>query len=306
MSERMKNQTPVIFGEVLFDCFEDGSRVMGGAPFNVAWNLQALGVSPLFVSRVGDDAQGRQVLELMRRWKMETAAVQVDEALSTGEVQVTFKDGEPSYEIVAPRAFDAIRGNEVPLWPCSLLYHGTLALREASSRQALVDLRGRSSARVFLDVNLRAPWWKGDEVRALVSNAAWVKLNENELRELFPGKGTLTQRAQAFLEAHELERLIVTRGAQGAFAIDHHTGLFEVVPDTSGQVVDTVGAGDAFTSVLLMGLLRDWPLPLTLERAQAFASQIVGLRGATSTSPEVYEPFVREWETTPNQDSPRL
>ncbi|MBA1332725.1 carbohydrate kinase, partial [Candidatus Endoriftia persephone str. Guaymas] len=49
---------PIIFGEVLFDCFEDGSRVLGGAPFNVAWHLQALGAAPLFISRVGDDSLG--------------------------------------------------------------------------------------------------------------------------------------------------------------------------------------------------------------------------------------------------------
>ena len=46
---------PAVFGEVLFDCFADGTRVLGGAPFNVAWHLQAFGEAPLFVSRVGDD-----------------------------------------------------------------------------------------------------------------------------------------------------------------------------------------------------------------------------------------------------------
>ena len=50
---------PVIFGEVLFDVFpEEGNMVLGGAPFNVAWNLQAMGLAPHLVSRIGRDELG--------------------------------------------------------------------------------------------------------------------------------------------------------------------------------------------------------------------------------------------------------
>ena len=56
----MNPQHPCIFGEVLYDHFPDGQRVLGGAPFNVAWHLQAFGQAPRFVSRVGHDAEGRQ------------------------------------------------------------------------------------------------------------------------------------------------------------------------------------------------------------------------------------------------------
>ena len=58
-----QTQTPVLFGEVLFDCFEDGSRVLGGAPFNVAWHLQGFGLSPLLISCIGRDAEGQYVLD---------------------------------------------------------------------------------------------------------------------------------------------------------------------------------------------------------------------------------------------------
>ena len=62
----MKNSSrPCIFGEVLYDHFPDGSRVLGGAPFNVAWHLQAFGLAPRFISRVGDDAEGRKLRELL-------------------------------------------------------------------------------------------------------------------------------------------------------------------------------------------------------------------------------------------------
>jgi sugar/nucleoside kinase (ribokinase family) len=62
----MSATRPCIFGEVLFDHFPDGKRVLGGAPFNVAWHLQAFGEAPRFISRVGDDAEGDEIRTAMR------------------------------------------------------------------------------------------------------------------------------------------------------------------------------------------------------------------------------------------------
>ena len=76
----------VVFGEVLFDVFPGGEAVLGGAAFNVAWNLQGLGLAPLFVSRVGADELGRRVLDAMASWGMETRGVEVDSSRPTGRV----------------------------------------------------------------------------------------------------------------------------------------------------------------------------------------------------------------------------
>jgi len=97
-----------IFGEVLFDEFPDGNRVLGGAPFNVAWHLQAFSQTPLFISRVGNDSEGSQICKSMLNWGMNIDALQTDEKLPTGKVIVELEDGEPSYDIIAPAAYDAI------------------------------------------------------------------------------------------------------------------------------------------------------------------------------------------------------
>ena len=97
-----------VFGEVLFDHFPDGTRVLGGAPFNVAWHLQAFGQAPWFVSRVGADPEGAAVREAMRDWGMDTGGLQLDPRYPTGRVSVRFADGEPTYDIVRPCAYDAI------------------------------------------------------------------------------------------------------------------------------------------------------------------------------------------------------
>ena len=84
---------PLIFGEVLFDAFPDGSRVLGGAPFNVAWHLRALGLDPLLVSRVGADGAGDEVLRAMHDWQLDVSGVQRDPNHPTGRVPVTLEGG---------------------------------------------------------------------------------------------------------------------------------------------------------------------------------------------------------------------
>ncbi len=101
-----EQRRPVIFGEVLFDRFPDGSLVLGGAPFNVAWHLQAFGQAPLLISRVGDDPLGRQVRGAMLDWGMDTAGLQLDSAHATGTVEVRFDHGEPSYGPWPPACAD--------------------------------------------------------------------------------------------------------------------------------------------------------------------------------------------------------
>src|SRR5574343_1279323 len=101
-------QSPLIFGEVLFDHFPDGSRVLGGAPFNVAWHLQAFGLAPCFISRVGHDAEGQEIADLMAGWGMRRDWLQSDAHHATGSVQVSIDDGEPAYEIVKDSAYEFI------------------------------------------------------------------------------------------------------------------------------------------------------------------------------------------------------
>ena len=287
---------PLIFGEVLFDCFEDGSRVLGGAPFNVAWNLQAFGAKPLLVSRVGEDAPGREVRDRMQDWGMTCDGLQSDPVHPTGSVRVTFPKGEPAYEIVADRAWDFIDAERVPPGAPSILYHGSLALRSPASAAALETLKARHQAPVFVDVNLRPPWWQPDAVHHMLDQATHAKLNEHEVDRLAETGGDLRERARRLLERHQLDLVIVTRGRHGAFALEPGGDGASVTPAGNAAVVDTVGAGDAFTSVVLLGLLEGWTLATTLERAQTFASALVGVRGATVDHPDFYCPFLATWQ----------
>ncbi|MGZ5532766.1 MAG: carbohydrate kinase family protein [Methylomonas sp.] len=285
-----------IFGEVLFDHFPDGGRVLGGAPFNVAWHLQAFGLSPRFISRIGEDASGREIAALMDAWGMNRQGLQTDPEHPTGSVQVCFEDGEPHYDIVAGSAYDfidaSLLGEQSGL---GILYHGSLALRNPVAREALQVIKARHQGKIFVDVNLRPPWWDRELLLSLLHDADWVKLNEAELAALNPDGTDLESTMQSVCEEFDLETLVVTRGGQGAMACDRQRHLFAVRPQADVEVVDTVGAGDAFAAVLLMGLSERWPLAAMLERAQAFASAMVGKRGATVADRSFYQAISRQW-----------
>jgi fructokinase len=286
---------PIVFGEVLFDCFEDGPEVLGGAPFNVAWNLRGLGLEPLFVSRVGDDDAGRRILAAMDRWNLDPEGVQVDPLHPTGRVEVKTRAGEPSFEILEDRAWDYIAAPS-SLPPAGVLYHGSLALRGEVSRAGFTRIRKQVDAPVFLDVNLRPPWWEASLVERILEEAAVVKLNEDELVAIRPSRGQAgLDEARSLQGEYGISTLILTRGARGAVVLDSHGEEYAAGEREPAEVVDTVGAGDAFSSVMILGQLAGWPLATGLDRAHDFAAAVVGLRGATTVDPTFYDTFRRTW-----------
>jgi len=290
--------SPLIFGEVLFDRF-DGEEVLGGAPFNVAWHLQGFGLKPLLISRIGKDRLGQQVSKRMQQWGMEMKGVQIDFSRPTGTVEVKIQDGEPHYEILPHQAYDqidataartALEGQKI-----SLLYHGTLAMREPQSEHAYQTLQ-KCVRPIFVDVNLRTPWWKQDQVIGMLGKASWGKMNSDELFMLTRDKKRTDLKivAEKFRQDMGLEGLIVTMGEQGAGLFTREkTEFVEAVP--VDRMVDTVGAGDGFSAVCIVGLSRGWEPSLMLKRAVLFASEILQQRGATKVDRALYQKIRMRW-----------
>ncbi|MBE0469106.1 MAG: carbohydrate kinase [Methyloprofundus sp.] len=281
-----------VFGEVLFDCFPSGEQVLGGAPFNVAWHLQALGDQPHFISRVGQDALGQDIIQAMNDWGMDTSSIQIDPQHQTGRVDIQMLDNEPHYTITPDCAYDFIAADSVShLSASGILYHGSLALRNSVAREAFNVLANNPQLAIFLDVNLRSPWWQKEDIYQCLSQARWAKLNQHELQQLGFGATDLQQEMLRLQAQFNLQQLIITRGSEGALVLDANGEFFNIKPQPVDNIVDTVGAGDAFSAVFIHGLLSGWSVPDILNRAQAFASKVIGLRGASSLDPAFYQDF---------------
>jgi sucrose-phosphate synthase len=335
----------VVFGEVLFDRYEDGSRVLGGAPFNVAWHLCGFGRAPLVVSAVGDDPDGQEVLDRMEGWGLATHGVQTDGRHPTGRVEVTTENGSPSYAIVPDQAWDhldpAAAARVIPAGGVALVYHGSLALRSEETRQALERVLETADAPVFVDVNLRDPWWTEERVSRALDRAHYAKLNDEEVWALVergdagedgprhPGGGggdgpaetagddpeaagsrreeddapaaALVRAARMLRERHGLRELVVTRGSRGAFLVDDEDALVSVDAPDVPDLVDTVGAGDAFSSVLCLGMVAGWDRETTLLRATDLAAEVCRQQGATDTDLSVYDQHLRSWAELPRR-----
>jgi fructokinase len=293
------NKRPLIFGEVLYDCFPDGSRVLGGAPFNVAWHLHGFGLSPLLLTRIGRDAAGSDVLKNMNAWGMDTRAIQHDTVHPTGTVTIKLHADHNDFHIAAAQAYDYIDRDTaaVLLNKCEigLFYHGTLAARSGASRATLHWLRRELEIPTFIDINLRAPWWQKDDVIGLMQGTQWTKLNEDELHEFVPADMETAMAAQQFSAQHQLDNVVVTRGAHGALLL-HDDHVYECPAPPVTRLVDTVGAGDAFSAVMLLGLTRGWDPQQTLRNAAEFAAAICTRRGATVSEYAFYEEFINHWE----------
>lgn len=291
---------PLLFGEVLFDEFQDGSAVLGGAPFNVAWHLQAFGLVPLLISRVGEDELGRELLGRMHAHGLDTRGIQRDPHHPTGRVRVLLDEGQPLFSILPDQAYDYIAQDALPdigEAGCALLYHGSLALRHTVSREALERLR-ETGLPVFIDINLRPPWWERDAVETLLHGGRWLKLNNDELAELTgadPGDGTaLLEGAEHLRAQFGLQTVIVTRGAAGVLAVTAD-GQVQSSAAAVPVLADTVGAGDGFSAVMLLGIARGWSLATTLHRAAGFAAALCAIRGAVPADTALYKDCLREW-----------
>lgn len=281
----------VVYGEVLFDCFPDGRRVLGGAPFNVAWGLKGFGQDPLFISAVGDDAAGRTIREKMTAWGLRTDGLQTISGQATGEVRVDLATGEPCYDICHPRAWDFI-GDEGGR-ATQLLCHGLLALRSEASRRTLAIIRSRSAGAIrFFDINLRPPHDSPELLWQWLPGADWLKLNLDELGVVLGTRKVLFAECAAAMDRlraeHGVRNVLLTAGAAGlCIRGEYGTALCAPAPPLAHRV-DTVGAGDAISAVAINGLLRGASAQEILDTAGRFAARICGMQGAITEEKEFY------------------
>jgi len=284
--------TIVGLGELLWDLFPDGPR-FGGAPANFACHAAALGAEAYLVSSVGRDELGRTGRESLLAHGVTADCVTICDTAPTGTVGVTLDAaGKAQFRFAPDMAWDHLQWSnalEQLSRRCATVCFGTLAQRAEISRQTIrrfVETTTPAALRIF-DINLRPPFYDDNSILESLALANILKLNDEELpivAGLCGVSGTDAQVLGQLAEKFELEVVALTRGPHGALL--WRRGELSDAPGNSVVVRDTVGAGDAFTAALAIGLLRNDPLDAINARACQVAAYVCSCPGATPPLPD--------------------
>lgn len=300
-------------GEILVDftpVVEDGATVgfrmhPGGSPYNVAVGLARLGARVEFAGKASTDFFGRFLVAHLEREGVGTRFLSRTAALSTLAF-VAIKDGEPSFSFYIEGAADTqLSAADLPeaVTRTDFLHFGSISLLREPTANTIVELVERLRRRALLscDPNIR-PALIADahayqmRLTRLLQVADIVKISATDLRWLDPHR-PMEDAASALTQTGPM-LVVVTQGAQGAYV---RTATAEMrIPARQVEVVDTVGAGDAFTSGLLFRLAAhgvktrsdlEMVTPDELEESLRFAAAAAAL---TCTRPGADPPRYEE------------
>ena len=258
----MKNYI-VGIGEVLWDMLPAGKQ-LGGAPANFAYHVHQLGLSAKVVSALGRDNLGDEIRTILKDKEIPSQIVTVD--YPTGTVEVTLDEaGIPSYEIKTQVAWDNIPFTDEM---CELaaqtqvVCFGSLAQRSDLSRSTIYRfikaMPKTSEVLIVFDINLRQQFYTSEIIQTSLSLCNVLKINDDELKEVSKlfnlSADTMEEACRQLIAEYGLKLVILTCGEQGSYVITDQTTSFIATPKV--EVVDTVGAGDAFTAAFIAGILK--------------------------------------------------
>lgn len=254
------NSKPVVvgIGEILWDMLPGGKRA-GGAPINFVYHAAALGAEGYAVSAVGNDADGRAIVAELKQNKIDHVLALTP--YPTGKVLVELKNGIPAYTIVENVAWDHIPYSDdasAVIRRADAVCFGTLASRNPESRDTLIRLLQEAPADAlrFFDINLRGNYYSAELIRRYLGFADIFKLNDDEIgqiRNLFSLDGTDEEICRLLLKQYNLQYLIFTAGEK--FSVIYSPQGVSRLNTPAVPVVDTVGAGDAFSGAFVYGIL---------------------------------------------------
>ena len=277
----------VCLGELLVDMFpaEVGRSLVevsafrpkpGGAPANVAVAAVRLGAQSAFIGKVGDDAFGHHLADILRQEGVEVRGMRYDKEARTGMAFIAMPDVN-TYEILFyrnPGADMRLRADELDrelLQGTRAFHFGSLSLIQEPSRSATLEaakIAREAGALVSFDVNYRSDLWSRSEARdrvmATIPQVNLLKVNEIEV-DLLTGSTDPDTASQALLELGP-DLCVITLGPEGSFFQVAEGG--EYVPAFEVETVDATGCGDAFIAGLLCQLVvgANWRDQLSVAR----------------------------------------
>lgn len=275
-------------GELLWDLLPEGKQ-LGGAPCNFAFHAMQNGCESFIVSAVGNDKLGTEIIDTIHSLALSSKFIQHN-SHTTGNVTVLLdENGQPDYTIHENVAWDFIT------WEASLIdlakkthavCFGSLAQRNEVSEQSIHKFMNSVSEeclKVF-DINLRQHYYSPETIHKSLRHANVLKLNDDELpviASFYSLGGTIENQLKTLAEKFDLKYIAYTMGSKGSMLLSTMETSYLDAPKV--KVKDTVGAGDAFTAVLIAGILNGMPLAEIHQKASDIAAFVCTRKGATPT-----------------------
>lgn len=276
------------FGEIIFDVYPE-SICLGGAPLNFAAHAVRAGAKAALVSAVGKDELGKNALEQIKGYGVETEHIAVSSKLPTGRCDVSLNEsGVPTYTIAENVAWDEI---EFPrnCGECDAVVFGTLALRNGHNRRSLRQMLSAVKCKeVFVDVNIRPPFYSKESICTALENATILKISDEDMRYVLQTAfgetaGTEEGIRKITAEFKNIKRAVVTLGENGSFAYETETDKIYTCGAIKTRVVSTVGAGDSFGATFLVNYLAGEGIENCLKKAAEVSAWVVSREGAIPT-----------------------
>lgn len=249
--------TALVVGEALIDIVQHEGKPLGehvgGSPLNVAVGLALLGRRVEFLTWIGGDRRGQRIADYLH----DAGVGLVDGSIAASRTATALaeldENGAATYQFDIDWQLNPSIGSNMPL----VLHTGSIATALKPGCDGVAELIDAHTATttITFDPNIRPPFFTGPDdarsrVEAVVAHCDVVKASDEDMRWLAPDSSP--EKLAARWLAMGPAMVAVTFGALGSYAICAKGD--ERIPAYPAEVVDTVGAGDAFTTGLIDAL----------------------------------------------------
>ena len=282
MGNKTKSFDCIVFGEIIYDIYNNIPQ-LGGAALNYSWYLSQLGMRVLFISSVGSDSLGKKALEKISSNSLISSSITISNK-KTGSAQITGTIKDPEFIINENVAWDKIKlPSGLNDYKAPSLYFGTLSQRTKFNRSSLKEFLGLKISQCnMVDLNLRKNYHTKAIIEYSLNHASFVKMNQIEFeytRRLFK-----VSSPYELLDIYNIDTILITNGHENVNLINKQRTI-SVLPPKS-NVIDTIGAGDAFFATFTAGLLKNLELDHILSKSCAIASYVTEQKGSILDLPE--------------------
>ncbi len=296
MADQQNKYQMAGIGEVLWDLLPDGKQ-LGGSPMNVVYHCKSAGIKSVVVSAIGADDLGTEILDELKQKNLSSEYVQILPGRPTGTVTVKLTKGIPDFTIHPDVAWDEIKwSNNLESLAKSIdaVAFGSLSQRNKVTNNSILRFLKSmkpDSLRVF-DVTLRQIFHSAELLDSSLKLSNILKLNDEELPVLakyFRLKGPIKVQLLKLIRKYSLDLVAYTMGSEGSWLMTRNRISEMKAPEV--QIEDTVGAGDAFTGVLIARLLQKKPLEEIHAGATAVAASVCTKAGGTPEHDDIKTNF---------------